>query len=132
MEFQAFATAADLLEGWPNKTLNESETTAANALLLRASARLVSLLRRRDVDIDPEDDVQALNLKTVTVNMVRRALLASQDDVLGVSQKSITGGPYTQNISFSNPSGDMYLTKDDRSLLGIGGGRAGFSSLGGE
>jgi hypothetical protein len=64
--------------------------------------------------------------------MVRRALLASQDDVLGVSQKSITGGPYTQNISFSNPSGDMYLTKGDRSLLGIGGGRAGFSSLGGE
>jgi hypothetical protein len=132
MAFEAFATVDDLLEGWPNKTLNESETTAADALLLRASARLASLLQRRGVDIDPEDELQALNLKTVTVNMVRRALLASQGDVLGVAQTSITGGPYTKSMSFANPSGDMYLTKDDRSLLGIGGGRAGFSPLGGE
>ena len=111
------------------KTLGE---TAANALLLRASARIAKMLRDRGIDIDPSDELQALNLKTVTVNMVRRSLLASQNDLLGVSQKSMAGGPYTESWSFSNPSGEMYMTKDERALLGIGGGRAGFSPLGGE
>lgn len=131
MELQAFATVDDLLAGWPNKTLNELETTAANALLLRATAQLTAMLQRRGIEIDPADEVQAMNLMTVTVDMVRRVLMASTNDAMGVSQKSMTGGPYTENLSFANPSGDMYVTKAERSLLGIGGGRAGWSSMGG-
>lgn len=131
MALQAFATVSDLLAGWPNKTLNTSETTAANALLLRATAQLTAMLAKRGIEIDPTDEVQATNLKTVTVDMVRRALMASANDTLGVSQKSMTGGPYTESWSFANPSGDMYVTKAERSLLGIGGGRAGWSSMGG-
>ena len=62
--------------------------------------------------------------RIVSCNMVIRAMSAAQD-TFGLSQSSMTAGPYTQSWTYSNPSGDMYLTKAERKMLGISGGYIG-------
>ena len=52
--------------------------------------------------------------------MVNRALMASTSDALGVSNASYTMGPFSQSATFSNPSGDLYLTANERRMLGAG------------
>lgn len=42
----------------------------------------------------------------------------------GVSSMSTTDGPFTQQFSYANPQGDLYLTKTERKSLGVGVGRA--------
>ena len=36
-------------------------------------------------------------------------------------------GGYTASVGVYNPSGDFYLTKQEKRLLGIGGGRVGMT-----
>lgn len=128
MAINAFATVADLLEGWANKTLNPSEEGAASALLLRASAYLMTKLDARGIDIDPGDELQALNLKTVTVNMVRRSM--ESGDMGGVASMQQTIGSTAAQVTWSNPSGSFYLSALDKEILGLTGtGRAGWASL---
>lgn len=50
------------------------------------------------------------------------------DIPVGVSQMSITTGPYNRQYTFST-YGTPKLNDYERSLLGIGGGRIGFGSL---
>lgn len=70
-------------------------------------------------DVDTSDaDVLEL-LKHVSCSMVIRAMSASEYDAFGVSQTSMTAGQYSQSWSYSNPSGDLYLTKLEKRLLGI-------------
>lgn len=129
MAFEAFATVQDLLDGWPNKTLNQDEQTAADALLLRASAYLATRLQQKGIEVDAEDELQALNLKTVTVNMVRRSM--SSGDVDGLASVAQTIGSTTAQVSWNNPSGAFYLSALDKEILGLSGsgGRAGWADL---
>lgn len=128
MDFNAFATVDDLLDGWPNKTFSEDERIAAGVLLFRASGYLAGLLAKKHIAIDPSDMLQAVNLKTVTVNMVRRSM--SSGDVDGLASMSQTIGSTTAQVSWSNPSGSFYLSALDKDILGLsGGGRAGWASL---
>lgn len=75
------------------------------------------------VEVDISDQQQRERLKIVSCAMVNRALQAAASDVYGVSNASYTMGPFTQSATFSNPSGDLYLTKGEKSLLGISGTR---------
>lgn len=127
MAFQAFATVEDLQLGW--KALPEDELPAAGELLMRASAQLASMLASHGIGIDPDDELQALNLKTVTCNMVRRSMGSGGAD--GMSSLSQTIGSTSASVSWSNPDGAFYLSKLDRQTLGIGGGRVGWAPLGG-
>lgn len=108
----AFADVSDLESRW--RELSTDEEARANVLLGDASAMLSAL-----VDVDDEDDEQAALLKMVCCDMVIRSMSATSMDTYGVSQSAITAGPYTQSFSYSNPSGDMYLTKLEKRLLGI-------------
>lgn len=108
----AFADVSDLESRW--RELSTEEEARANVLLGDASAMLSAL-----VDVDDEDDEQAALLNMVTCDMVIRAMSATSMDTYGVSQSAITAGPYTQSFSYSNPSGDMYLTRLEKRLLGI-------------
>lgn len=108
----AYATIADVEARW--RTLSADERTRAEALLSDASLMLAEL-----ADVDEDDDEQAELLEVVCCNMVIRAMAATAMDTFGVSQTSVTAGPYTQSYSYSNPSGDMYLTKFEKRLLGI-------------
>lgn len=108
----AFADVSDLESRW--RELSTEEEARANVLLGDASAILSAL-----VTVDNSDYKQSELLKMVCCDMVIRAMSATAYDSFGLSQSSITAGPYTQSFSYSNPSGDMYLTKLEKRLLGI-------------
>ena len=108
----AFADVSDLESRW--RELSTEEEARANVLLGDASAMLSALVK-----VDSSDYEQSELLKMVCCDMVIRAMSATAADTFGVSQTSMTAGPYTQSFSYSNPSGDMYLTRLEKRLLGI-------------
>ena len=108
----AYAEVSDIETRW--RDLSTDEESRATALLDDASTMLNGL-----VDVDAADDAQLQLLKIVCCSMVIRAMSASEYDAFGASQMSMTAGPYTQQFTYANPSGDMYLTKMEKRLLGI-------------
>lgn len=123
---EAFATATDLAAGW--RTLSEQEQVVAETLLLRASAFLAAKLAKRHIEIDPEDELQALNLQTVTCNIVRRSMASASAD--GISQMSQAIGSTSASVQIYNPDGAFFLSKQDADVLDLtGSGRAGWASL---
>ena len=108
----AFAVVSDIEARW--RTLSADEASRASTLIDDATAMLTALVK-----VDAADAQQAELLNTVCCNMVIRAMAQSGMDTFGVSQAAITAGPYTQSFSYSNPSGDMYLTKLEKKLLGV-------------
>ena len=111
----AFADVSDI-ETRLQRTFTSSETANVQALLDGASAVLDKLVK-----VDYSDETQAELLKFVCVNMVCR-VISSGFDVLGASQATITAGAYSQSYGFSTPTGDMYLTKLEKRMLGITSG----------
>lgn len=107
----AYATVSDLEARW--RALTADEEGRASVLLDDAAAILDTLSV-----FDSSDPNVAANLKMVSCNMVIRAMSSSADTV-GMSQGSMTAGPYTQSWTFANPSGDMYLTRMEKRLLGV-------------
>lgn len=108
----AYATYSDIEARW--RPLTTEEQTHATTLCDDASAIIDSLTEVQDVEL----------ARIVTCNMVIRAMSAAPDSY-GLSQSSMTAGPYTQSWTYSNPSGDMYLTKLEKRMLGITGGYIG-------
>lgn len=113
----AYAEVSDI-EVRLGRTFTAEEQVNIQALLDGASAVLNKL-----VILDDTTEQNEL-LKFVCTNMVSRAV-DSGVDVYGASQASVTAGPYTQSFSFATPSGDMYLTKLEKRLLGITSGYIG-------
>lgn len=103
-----FATVEDLEARWHALTSEEqkrAERLLADASdLIRAScpnwARATPLTRER-----------------VACAIVKRAMLAS-DDIAGVTQHAQTAGSYSESFSYSNPDGDLYLTRSEKESLG--------------
>lgn len=114
----AFAEVSDIESRW--RELSTEEQSRASVLIDDASAMLTAL-----VDVDTDDDEQAQLLKQVCCSMVIRAMSATEADAFGASQMSMTAGPYTQSWNYANPSGDMYLTRLEKRLLGITSGYIG-------
>ena len=83
------------------------------------------------VSVDEDDEGQADLLKMVCCNMVIRAMSAMASDSYGATQMSMTAGPYTQSWTYGNPTGDLYVTRQEKKLLGIGVGRIGWAPFGG-
>lgn len=111
----AFADVSDLEARWHE--LDATEQARAEVLLDDASAMLSEL-----VDVREGDGDQAALLEMVCCNMVIRAMAQSASDAFGLASSTMTAGPYTQSWSYSNPSGDMYLTRLERQMLGISTG----------
>lgn len=115
----AFATVQDLIDRW--KPLDQEKHTQAE-LLLEDASLLIKARLPRPVD-ETDTDLMAL-LKAVTVSMVKRAMAAGGLDA-PVSSQMMVAGSYTQQLTYSNPAGDLYLTSAERKALGIGSGRVG-------
>ena len=62
-------------------------------------------------------------LVAVTCAVVNRKLISGSYS--GFSNVSQGAGGQTASVSVYNPSGDMFLTRQERRMLGIGGGRVG-------
>ena len=114
-------TTSDVAARW--RALTADEATRAEALLADALASTDALAPGADEGI----------VRQVACSMVVRAMSAGADAPLGASQAQWTAGSYSGSVSFSNPSGDLYMTQQEKSLLGVGTGRiASVSLLGGD
>lgn len=107
----AYANVNDIEARW--RELTDEEAARANALLEDASNILSKLVR-----VDASDSEQEAALRQVCANMVIRAM-GSPSDMFGASSATITAGAYSQTVNYSAPSGDLYLTKMEKRLLGI-------------
>ena len=131
---EAFATIEDLVAGW--RELDQDEEGPAEELLLRASGFIAAEMAARGVAVDPADDLQALNLKTVCCNVARRSMSPAGGD--GVASMSQTIGSTSASVTWSNPTGAFFLTRAERTMLGLAAGglyhcvraRAGGSDVG--
>ena len=108
----AYATYTDVENRW--RTLTVDERSKAITLLDDAAVMLEGW-----VSVNPLDTHQAAVLKLVSCNMVIRAMTASESDAFGVESLTASLGPFGQTAKFANPSGDMYLTKLEKRMLGI-------------
>ncbi|MDH5132880.1 MULTISPECIES: hypothetical protein [unclassified Microbacterium] len=111
----AYATVADLEDRW--RTLTSAEEARAEVLLGDAAVRL-------DVSCPPSVPPTVSELaarKIVSCEMVKRAM-ATPGGVAGIGVTSVQAGagPFQETQQFANPTGDLYLTKADRDLLGCG------------
>lgn len=128
----AFATVSDLEARW--RPLSEADKARAQALLDDASAIVRAECKGIDDQIVavPPATVPELDPAVPTMvvcAMVKRAMLSGVD-AAGVTSTQQTAGPFSQSLSFANPSGDLYLTKSERRILGCGGQRAGSVPMG--
>lgn len=110
----AFAVYTDVAARW--RTLSATEQTQATVLLGDASAIVRSEAPAVDVRI-AAGTLDADLVKAVVAGMVKRAMLAS--DVEGISAQQEIAGPFQRQQTFSNPLGNLYLTKQDKRLLGM-------------
>lgn len=108
-----FADVSDIEVRW--RTLTSDERDRATALIEDASAMIATLAK--DIDVADENQLHLIN--TVVCNMVIRSMSATESDSYGVDSMSMTAGVYSQSWNYNNPTGDMYLTKLEKRLLGI-------------
>lgn len=115
-----FATSTELAAFW--RVLTATEITRADALLKSASDRLRLMASTAGVDLDAkiaDDDIYKTNLQLVVMEAVKRAMQAPQD-MPPVDQYQQGAGPYSENIKYSNPTGDLYFKKAELALIGVG------------
>ncbi len=109
---QPFASSDDLKARWPDL----SDTKLAETLLSDAS----QLIR----DTCPGwAHASKATLIAIACAMVKRAMIAGSDNA-GLSSTQETAGPYSQTLTYSNPTGDLYLTRTEKQRLGQGRQRA--------
>lgn len=107
----AYATYSDLEAIW--RPLTVAEQAQATALLDYAAAIIDAA-----ATIDAEDSEQVTRAKYVSCSMVRRSMQSSESEMFGITQASATMGPFNQQATFSNPTGDLYLTSSEKGMLG--------------
>lgn len=73
------------------------------------------------------ENLEKATVVRVACQVVKRAMLSSEH--VGLTQHSQTEGPFTDSYTFSNPDGDLYLTRGERKALGIAGQHAFFIDL---
>lgn len=122
MDETSFATVEDLEARW--RTLTAPEKTRAEALLEDASALVRDLAKGIDQRL-AAGSVSTATVRAIVCAVVKRAMQGPTDHD-GVTQVQQSAGPFSQGVSFANPTGDLYLTKVERSRLG-GTGRKAFA-----
>lgn len=121
MDLQPFATVADLEAFW--KPLTPTEQARALMMLKLASNRLRMIGKDAGIDVDAEKDKDPLYasvLQWVVMEAVKRAMLTPIDGP-PVDTFQQTAGPYSENIKYSNPAGDLWFKKSELSDLGLNG-----------
>nr|DAI70012.1 MAG TPA: hypothetical protein [Caudoviricetes sp.] len=104
----SFATVKDLEARW--RRLSSDETRRAQALLEDASDLIRTLTPKWQ-------DLGEGLLRRVTCQVARRAMLAA--DVGEVSSMQEQTGPFMTQVSYTNPQGDLYLTRLEKLQLDL-------------
>ncbi|TCD53766.1 hypothetical protein EJ419_07310 [Alloscardovia theropitheci] len=117
---EVFATVEQLKKRY---NVSSSDEKRATQLLSDASDVIRS-------EIPPHrltDDKRILEVMACA--MVQRALAASTtlgDGLSGVSQATQATGPFSQSWTFTNPTGDLYLSRAEKRRLSKSSGQTGF------
>lgn len=114
-----YADVADLTLFW------QAPTDSARALniLTLASNRLRSIGVNVGVDVDGQVNASPSYFQTVqwvVMEATKRALLTPTDQP-PVDTFQQTAGPYSENIKYTNPSGDLWFKKSELNNLGLYG-----------
>lgn len=108
-----FSTVQELKDRWPDFPVGGEDH--AETLLEDASQFILDVYPSA-VDVSPS------TRRRVVCSVVRRAMQSDQADMGGMASVSMTAGPYTTQQTAANPTGDFFLTKQEKLALG-GGGR---------
>lgn len=114
---EPFATYDDLEDRW--RPLTAEEQAKATVLLGDASG----IIRDEAPDVDARIAAGKLDANTplmIACSMVKRAM-AGGGELDGVSTNNIQTGPFGQTLSYSNPMGNLYLTKAEKARLHVAG-----------
>lgn len=114
-----FATVEQLTAYW--RPLNDAETARAGVLIPLASSRLKRMATNVNVDINglvASDPDYAATAQWVVLEAVKRAMLVPTD-APPANQLQTTAGPYSENIVFTNPSGDLWFKNSELEELGL-------------
>lgn len=123
MNREPFATVDDLEQYW--RPLTESERGRAEMLLSIASDKLRMLALQKGFDLDtfitdPDNDLYKTTLQYTVLDATKRAMQAPAD-LPPVDSYSQTAGPYSENIKYTNPTGDLFFKKSELSALMLSG-----------
>jgi hypothetical protein len=116
----AYATTEDI-EIRIGRELTEEEAEICSASLDDAALIIDSYNSEADADIK----------KTVSCRMVIRTLDTTSDIPLGASQGSMAGLGYSQSWTIGNGggAGELYLSKLEKKLLGVGNAIGSYSPV---
>jgi hypothetical protein len=120
-----FAFAQDVAARW--RPLSATETATAATLTVDASV----IVRAECSGIDARITAETLDadlVKQVVATMVKRAMVGGPE-LAGVSNEQETAGPFMRGVTYANPLGDLYLTRQERRRLGYGGVKAGSAPM---
>jgi hypothetical protein len=120
---EPFATVADLEARW--RPLDEAEKAKADVLLGDASVLIAQRCRNAGVKLDMADGLVTETLRAITCEVVKRSMLSPTDRPAATNTQMVAG-PYSESVTFANPTGDIYLTHSEQARLGIGKQRIGF------
>lgn len=116
-----YANADDLSEFW--KPITGGDVTRANKLLKLASNRLRTIAANLNIDLDVKVNSTPAYFETVqwvVMEASKRAMLTPTDAPPANSIQQ-TAGPYSENIVFTNPAGDLWFKKTELHDLGLYG-----------
>lgn len=117
----AYADAEDLALFW--KTQTGDDVNRANNLLKLASNRLRTLAAQQGMNMDMDVNASPSYFNTVqwvVMEATKRAML-TPTDLPPVNSMQQTAGPYSENIVYSNPAGDLWFKKSELHDLGLYG-----------
>lgn len=95
-------------------------------ILMDATREIAAALEQAGIDFSEPTEEFAARLMQVCRSMASRAMGDDGEIPYGVTQYSQGAGEYTQSFSVGNPYGDVYLSKSERKMLGLGRARASF------
>ena len=118
----AYANAEDLTNFW--KAPDSADR--ANYLLKLASNRLRLIGEEVGFDVDAKANSSPAyfdTLQWVVMESVKRALQAPLDQQ-PMETYGQTAGPYSENIKYTNPTGDLWFKKAELSAISLGGSQS--------
>lgn len=115
----AYANDVDLTNFWKAP----DDAARANYLLKLASNRLRLIAEDSGIDLDDKANNSPAyfdTLQWVVMESTKRALQAPLDSQPAESFQQ-TAGPYSENIKYTNPTGDLWFKKTELSAIGLNG-----------
>ena len=123
-----FATVDDLRARWTTMPQGLSND-AVQAQLDDAGLRLSTMFPK--IPEHPEGKLANV-LRMVVCAMVRRALLPAEME--GVDSFTDTQGPFSTTMKYRNPTGDVFITRQERDMIeaALGAAHTGFVNVSAE